>query len=145
MSERFIRLIPEDPTYVPSAADQQAAAQLLSRLLPDTREITTEVHDEVVFVDQGELFETIACPACDSPIQIDWWQDAMDEAYESRFSNLLVVTPCCDATVSLNDLRYKLYFSLSAGHPGDRSCRVRLLRPGLAGGTTGCRRQCTRS
>ena len=106
MSTNILNLIPEDPAFVPAATAQREATQLLNGFLPGAREIAATVHDDIIFVDQGGLFETVSCPACGVEWTTPWWQDAMDESYRSHFRNLLVTAPCCGTPVSLNELRY---------------------------------------
>jgi hypothetical protein len=67
------------------------------------------------------------CPDCSEWLDQAWWGERMDAAWsddQSRFGDLDVVTPCCAANSSLNDLP-----SASAG-----CCRIGaslvLLRPG---------------
>jgi hypothetical protein len=36
-----------------------------------------------------------------------WWQNAMDNANENGFKNLMVEMPCCGKETSLNNLKYQ--------------------------------------
>ena len=36
-----------------------------------------------------------------------WWQEAMDKAFVNNFNDLIVITPCCNSVLSLNDLIYE--------------------------------------
>jgi len=107
MSEHFIILIPTIPTFVPADGLLEKAKYLLAQFLPGAEEIEAVIADEVKFVDQGENFERVCCPGCSSELQTAWWQQAMDKAYETKFRNLNLVTPCCGLTTSLNDLDYR--------------------------------------
>jgi hypothetical protein len=120
----ILRLIPDDPTFVPSTGAQQAAIQLLAGFLPNALAISVQVHDEITFVDQGANFESVACPACGSHWTTEWWQMAMDHWYQSHDRNLLVTAPCCGARVSLHALQYEMpagfaRFVLEARDPAD--------------------------
>jgi len=108
MSSHHLRVIPADPTWVPEPERAEAARLLLARLAPRSREVTAEASEKVEFVDSGGNFDRILCPACGSELELRWWQDAMDAAYdrESGFGSLDVVTPCCGCDSSLNDLNY---------------------------------------
>jgi DNA-directed RNA polymerase subunit N (RpoN/RPB10) len=77
-------------------------------MFPNAQQTSIETLEEVIFVDQGGNFESVMCPACGAPFDIEWWQKRMGEAAETAFSNLGVVTPCCRRASSLNDLTYKL-------------------------------------
>ena len=46
MSDNFLRLIPTDPTLVPSAQTQQRALTLLRGYLPDAGQVRTNVLEE---------------------------------------------------------------------------------------------------
>lgn len=77
-------------------------------MFPNAQQTSIETLEEVTFVDQGGNFESVRCPACGAPLDIEWWQERMGEAAETAFSNLGVVTPCCRRAGSLNDLTYEL-------------------------------------
>lgn len=106
MSVNFLQLIPVEPTFVPNPAAQQEAKDLLTSLAPDSDEITAETTDDVQFIDAGSNFETISCPTCGQELTVEWWQAAMNEAYEAKFQDLHTISPCCGAELSLNDLNY---------------------------------------
>lgn len=61
---------------------------------------------EIHFVDPGSNLETISCKICSKQLELTWWQERMSEAYQSKFTNLQVTTPCCKVISSLNDLDY---------------------------------------
>jgi DNA-directed RNA polymerase subunit N (RpoN/RPB10) len=108
MSSDLLRIIPTDPNWVPGPSAAEAAAALVRSTIPNAREISMEILEEVVFVDQGGNFESVMCPGCGTMLDTQWWQERMDEAFETAFTNLGVVTPCCSRTTSLNDLTYNL-------------------------------------
>ena len=81
-----------------------------------------ETTEEVRFIDQGSNFEGVYCPACSADLD-QWWKEAMDRAWQTRFANLAAVVPCCGSATSLNDLRYVwpagfARFVLEAKNPG---------------------------
>ncbi|HKP54784.1 MAG TPA: hypothetical protein VJ183_19285 [Chloroflexia bacterium] len=112
MSADILRLIPINPEYMPDALSRERAAVFLKSLLlpnPDpSRDITTKVIEHVEFIDQGGNFERIVCPCCSSELTIKWWHEVMDKAYEKRFADLRIITPCCHTESSLNDLQYEM-------------------------------------
>ncbi len=121
MSDNWIKLIPTDQNFLPSADAAEAERTLLAELAPDAEEVTVEFLKEVAFVDSGENWEGVSCPSCSRDAST-WWADAMDGAAESSFRDLEVAAPCCGATVSLNDLNYEppngfASFILSAWNP----------------------------
>jgi hypothetical protein len=106
MSDDFLRLIPADPKFIPSAGAQGAVLQLLRSWLPAAEDITSELREETQFVDPGANLERVECTFCGCNL-FDWWQDAMDEASACGFATLEVVVPCCHTETTLNDLRYE--------------------------------------
>ncbi len=107
MSENFLRLIPTDPFYLPSSFAQQEIQELLKTTFPRAEEIRVTVTEEVTFVDPGTNLERIVCPICQAVLSMDWWSQMMDRAYESRFTDLTITVPCCQATTTLNNLQYE--------------------------------------
>lgn len=93
MSDSILRIIPRNPGFVPSAAAQQAVLLILRGVFQQADDISACDHEEVVFVDAGENFETIFCPSCKKAIDHDWWLDIMDEAASSHFTDLVVSPP----------------------------------------------------
>lgn len=106
MSATYLQLIPNDPYYVPPTQAQSIAKETLRQLFSQA-EIFLTVNDTTQFVDQGENFERVSCPFCDTDL-LGWWQDAMSAAYETLFENLSITLPCCDQQSSLDELRYQL-------------------------------------
>lgn len=108
MSAHFLRLISKDPFYLPSPFPQGEVQALLKSTFPIADEIRIIISDEVTFVDPGTNLERVVCPVCQSALSMDWWSRTMDYVYEqSRFTNLTVIVPCCQATTTLNDLQYE--------------------------------------
>ena len=106
MSDYILRLIPTDPQFTPSAGARGAALQLLRSWLPSAESITSELNEEVRFVDPGANFDRVECSFCGADL-FDWWQGAMDKASERGFADLEVVVPCCHTRTTLNDLCYE--------------------------------------
>lgn len=122
MSDNYLRLIPHDPYWLPSAEVVITSLSTLRRFVPAAENVSAESENQVKFFDAGENSRNIACPSCGNNLQ-DWWGDAMNEAWKSKFENLAVVTPCCYTSTSLNDLVYTWpmafgRFALVAANPG---------------------------
>ena len=108
MSVNFLRLIPDNPEYIPPLALQLQARDMLMCFIPDADEVCVYTTDEVEHIDAGANFEKVACPACGTTLDLEWWMQEMDRTYqETHFADLLVDTPCCQTTQSLNDLCYE--------------------------------------
>jgi hypothetical protein len=125
MSDVYLSLIPEDPTYVPAEEAQAHALAAFHALVPESDSVEAQVFEEVAFIDQGGNFECVECPGCKADVT-DQWPRWMDTAYEHRFSRLAIVMPCCGLATSLNALRYKW-------PAGFARFALRALNPGLGG------------
>jgi len=104
MSDFFVKLIPEEPSYV---LDGQTISKIKG-LSWCGDNVTIIVNETIQFADAGGNFERVSCPFCKTDLLIGWWQDSMDEAYsiEDGFIDLDTVTPCCHKATSLHDLDY---------------------------------------
>ena len=107
ISDNWITLIPENPTFVPDVAKRCEVRNRFAEIAPEAEEITIEVQDAIEFFDCGTNFERIRCPSCGSEIPVEWWQDRMDEDYCDGFKLAEYSTPCCGANSTLNDLAYQ--------------------------------------
>jgi len=121
MSDFCLSLIPDDPTYVPPVEAQAQAVAALRARLPPPSQVEAQVFDAVTFIDQGNNFERVLCPACDEDIT-EHWAEWMDAAFEANFRDLSLTTPCCGRLTNLNALRYVppagfARFSLCAMNP----------------------------
>jgi len=105
MSDTYLRIIPADPTCVPSALARERALDVIRRALPLADDLAQRVTDAVRFVDCGENFETVRCQACGADVG-DWWSIVMEVGHEQHFKDLRVTTPCCALHTTLNDLQY---------------------------------------
>ena len=126
MSDNWLQFIPVDPTFVPPESVRTAAIRLLETWLPEADEITGDVAEEIQLVDAGANLQSIHCPACRAPVDIDWWTEATDSASERGFADRMVAMPCCGGLVDLNELDYDwpqgfARFSLSAMNPNVQS------------------------
>jgi hypothetical protein len=129
--DTFLRLIPDDPARVPSATAREQALLLLRRALPAADDVTSQVTEEVRFVDCGDNFEAVLCPRCGADVG-EWWSVAMEAGQEQGFRDLRITTPCCGRRTTLNELSYSwpagfARFTLQALNPrlGSLPDRVR--------------------
>jgi hypothetical protein len=107
MSDNYLRLIPVSPYYIPNATSSEEAQRLFTSFVPHADEVRVSITNEIEFIDQGSNWEQVICPRCGSELGVRWWQEAMDTAYATKFTNLFVLMPCCHNECSLNDLRYE--------------------------------------
>ena len=112
MSMTLLKIIPIDTGLVPDHACQQQALQFLINHYPK-RKIEIVITEEIEFIDPGGNFGTVRCNLCDVPITDDEWAEAMDGAYETKFTDLNFVTACCKQITSLKDLDYEVPIGFS--------------------------------
>ena len=123
MSDHWIRIIPENPDFVPDDASQQSAVSYFRRLAPNADDVRVTSSDRIVFKDCGGNFESIACSACGADFEVEQWQDWMDEDYDGEgFILTERPMPCCSARRTLQQLRYSFpqgfgRFEVSAMNP----------------------------
>jgi hypothetical protein len=108
MSVDTLKLIPVLPEYVPGDAMLRRACDLLESFFPGAKKTSCETTAEVRFIDQGQNWERVICPVCETELEPQWWAQAMDRAHQAGFADLRVNLPCCGAVSSLNDLQYEL-------------------------------------
>lgn len=123
MFDAYLRLIPSSPDFVPDINSIDRAILLLNEDFPGPGKIHFEISDSPRFIDQGENWEQVMCPCCNATLDLEWWQNAMDDAYKTEFQNLVVKVPCCGRDTSLNDLTYDwpagfARFSIEINNPG---------------------------
>jgi hypothetical protein len=106
MSDHFLRIFPAQVGFVPDELARKRAEGLLRDLLPTADHVLCVVHEQIEFVDPGSNFEAVACPKCGADL-FGPWQDWMDSAAKSAFSELALVTPCCGLPSSPSELAYK--------------------------------------
>lgn len=105
MSDHFLRIIPADAEAVPPSARRKAALTVLRALVPDADEVTATVHDEIAFIDAGDLQGEVRCPFCKVSLD-EPWTEWMDRAAAGGFAARTEVLPCCARTAALEDLVY---------------------------------------
>jgi hypothetical protein len=106
VSDNYLRIIPDNPGFVPSLDCERRAIRALSALVPHA-EIVARRSDRVQFVDPGGNFERVLCPHCGAEITTADWQAAMDQALLGSFTDLNFQTSCCRRSSNLNDLVYE--------------------------------------
>ena len=106
MSDKYQSFVPIDMDWQPSRDIAEAAVALLWSMSPDTEEINAEFSDRLQFRDPGGNWSGVRCSACDTELSNDWFRCAMIRWYETQSEDLSVVTPCCNASSTLDALRF---------------------------------------
>lgn len=124
MSDNWIVLVPHDAEWTPTAEAAQRCIEMLLRFFPRADQVTPRFESSVSFFGADCDLEGVSCPNCGHDAQ-NWWIKAMNKAWETRFADLSVTTPCCGTPTSLNDLCYHWpaafgRFALEVRNPGSR-------------------------
>jgi len=95
---------------------------MLRAIFPRADDVRVQLSDQVRFVDQGANWERVLCPFDATELSAEWWQAAMDQAYQKDFNDLAVTLPCCKRTSSLDELHFEwpagfARFSLEVRNP----------------------------
>lgn len=123
MSDNILKIISSTVEFLPPSHIIDRTIDFLKKSFPDADAIDAKIWDDIQFVDAGANLEKVYCPNCGKEIDIAWWQEAMDNAYKSKFLNLEVVLPCCGTKSTLNHLIYErasgfARFVLEVRNPG---------------------------
>jgi hypothetical protein len=109
MSDNWIRVIPEQPDVVLDEERQQRAVSYFRTIMARTAEVRASINDCIVFFDCGGNFESVACPSCETSIDIDLWHDWMNEDFDGEgFTLKEHAMSCCGAQHTLHELRYEM-------------------------------------
>jgi len=105
MSDTIFKIFPR--YYYPTYTDEQIIGAINTLKLTSREEVTFNNYKSVQFIDCGEGLEHIFCPWCGRELDIRYWQEAMDNAYEDNsFRHLGLYMPCCKLSSSLEELIY---------------------------------------
>jgi len=107
MSDHWIQLIPEDPRFVPAAAQQKQALRRLREIAPEADEIEIKLSKTIQFFDCGANFERILCPSCRTELDVEWWQSGMSKDHDGGFKLADYRMPCCRTKHALHQLIYE--------------------------------------
>jgi len=106
LSGHELVVIARNARYKPKDIQINASLDILKEWYPMC-EINSEVYNTVEFVAQGQNFESVSCNHCKKELAIDFWQEKMDESYEStHFEDMNFITNCCNTLTNLNELIY---------------------------------------
>jgi hypothetical protein len=117
MSELYIRVIPTDPDWQPTAEAAARAVEYVAGLFagPDDHVELVEplFYERITLIDGGEYMEDLFCPRCDAAIGLDWFWDLLRARNGGRMigepavPDLSVTVPCCGAALMLSELRFE--------------------------------------
>ena len=114
MSDSWFRILPTDPTFAPTLQESARFVDDVRAVMPDAGSIEVVSRDEIEFVDAGGNWEGVRCPRCAAHLSSleagQWWQNRMNESYEStHFADRRLDLPCCRVESDLADLDYVWY------------------------------------
>jgi hypothetical protein len=105
MSDLYIRVIPTDPQWQPTAEAAARATEYVAGLFAgpgDHVEVVEPVfHERITLIDGGEYMEELFCSRCDATIGLDWFWDLLI----ARNGGRRVGEPVIDDLAGLESLR----------------------------------------
>ncbi|MCL1805351.1 MAG: hypothetical protein FWG28_05055 [Clostridiales bacterium] len=105
MSDTIFKIFPR--YYYPTYPDEKIIGAMNALKLTCPGDITFINYGGVQFIDCGDGLEHIFCPWCGCKVNMEFWQVAMDTAYQGdSFKNTDIRMPCCDLASSLEELIY---------------------------------------
>jgi hypothetical protein len=106
MSDYIFKIIPEYSTYVPEPQLQEKGKAYLKSILGKDSGISMFTTENIEFIDCGQNLESVKCPFCNQELDMDWWGNEMDRAFNCRFEDSNIPLPCCGEISELNNLIY---------------------------------------
>jgi len=121
VSDDILSIIATNPSWQPSAEQANEALGVLTSLLPGVQ-VSVDHCRRIEFFDAGSNLIGVTCHLCGADV-FRWWSEAIDSAADNDFVDLMVTTPCCGQSASLNELSYDwpagfASFALRADNPG---------------------------
>lgn len=117
MSDHFIRMIPTDPEWQPTAEAASRMVKYVATLFAGSGDHAEAVepiyYDRITLIDGGEYMEQLFCPRCEADIGLDWFWELIRERNDGRMlgkatiHDLYVTVPCCAAALMLSELRFE--------------------------------------
>jgi hypothetical protein len=117
MSDLYIRVIPTDPRWQPTAEAAARATEYVAGFFAgpgDHVEMVEPIfHERITLIDGGEYMEELFCSRCDATIGLDWLWDLLIARNGGRrvgepvIDDLAVTVPCCAAELTLPELRFE--------------------------------------
>ena len=105
MSNYIIKIIPNHEKRIPLIKERIELENQI-RMVTSNKELIDHLYDEVTFIDAGSNFEGIKCNQCLKELETEWWSNQMEICSSNNFNDILITTPCCNSTASLNHLEY---------------------------------------
>ena len=93
MSSIILKIISTNPSYIPNKEKLENGKIFLEHLFKGNK-IEFVATDTIEFVDQGENFESVSCNFCGHTLEIETWQNLMDNAHKTQFKDLSFITSC---------------------------------------------------
>lgn len=107
MHDDLTTFVPSNPRFTPPETRVSDAEILARQLFPDAVAISVIRSAKIRFFDCGGNFEAVYCPGCGNELDLEWWDDTMDnDVVDGGFQLSELVMPCCGRNFTLNDLRY---------------------------------------
>ena len=112
MAESSFFILPADPLYLPSEAQQDAVIEFFKEVSPFPNAnggYTVYISENPQLLDAGEALEAVICPSCEERIELmddegdEWWGTVRDLEVDKDTRTTM---PCCGAEVAVLDLTF---------------------------------------
>jgi hypothetical protein len=100
-----LNFIPVEPERTIDKETAIRLIEIISKHFPN-KEIEIHIDSIISFIVCGDGLDKISCPFCNKEVSQKFWQESMDQAFQTRFFDRKIKTPCCNKFVDLNDLKY---------------------------------------
>ncbi|MBV1856628.1 hypothetical protein [Catellatospora tritici] len=116
MSDIYIRVIPDDPQWQPTAEAAERTVEYAAGLFAgpgDHVELVKPVfYDRIMLIDAGQYMEDVFCPRCDAALGLDWFWDMLREesgglTVDPTIGDLDVTLPCCGCLLTPPELGFE--------------------------------------
>jgi hypothetical protein len=117
MSDLYIRVIPTDPEWQPTAEAAARAVEYVAGLFAGPGDHVEAVepvfYERITLIDGGEYTQDVFCPRCDAAIGLDWFWNLLRVRNGGRMvgeptiGDLGVIVPCCGTALTLPELHFE--------------------------------------
>lgn len=116
MSDLYIRVIPVDPRWQPTAEAAGRTVEYVAGLFAGPGDHVESVkavfYERITLIDAGQYMEDVFCPRCGGSIGLDWFWDLLRQesgglTVDPAVGDLDVTVPCCGRPLTLPELRFE--------------------------------------
>lgn len=107
MPDHFVTVFPTQPDFIPSETIRPQILDICSKVISKPKDVKICFESEIRPWGAFTTWKGVFCPYCRTELSSEWWNGQMNVAYQTDYTNLVVVVPCCGTVTSLNLLHYE--------------------------------------